>query len=54
MLRPAINFKFDMRIFEGLSQDFDGFVYDFFADMAFLLHLIDEIVILIRFQIAER
>ena len=53
MLGPAVDFELDVGIFQGLTQDFNGFIDDFFADVAFLLHLVDEIVIFIRFEIAE-
>ena len=53
MLGPAVDFAMDMGFVEGFLEDVDGFVDDFFADVALLLHLVDEVIVFIRFEIAE-
>ena len=53
MLGPAVDFAVDVGFVEGLLEDVDGFVDDFFADVALLLHLVDEVVVLVRFEVAE-
>lgn len=54
MLGPAVDFAVDVRVVKGFSQDVDGFVDDFFADVPLLFHLIDEVVVFIRFKVAKR
>lgn len=47
MLGPAVDFAVDVGFVEGLLEDVDGFVDDFFADVALLFHLVDEVVVLV-------
>ena len=54
MLGPAVDLKRNARFAQGLFQDINRFIDNFFTYLPFLLHLVDKVIVLVRFHITER